>query len=42
MHAYREGLNGEDAAWACKEYKGHHVIPKALPASFDKPNAISI
>jgi hypothetical protein len=42
MHLYHEGLSGKDAAWACKEYKGHRVIPKALLASFDKPNALSI
>jgi hypothetical protein len=41
MHAYYEGLDGKDAAWACKKYKGHHVIPKSLLTAFDKPNAIS-
>ena len=40
MHAYHEGPNGKDAVWACKKYKGHHVMPKALLASFYKPNAI--
>ena len=34
-----KGLNGKDAAWACKKYKGHHVIPKALLTSCDKPKA---
>ena len=38
---YHGGLNGRDAAWACKKYKGHCVIPKALLVSFDKPNAAS-
>ncbi|KAM6489428.1 hypothetical protein JOM56_015145, partial [Amanita muscaria] len=35
MNLYHEGLSGKDAAWACKKYKGHRVIPKALLASFD-------
>jgi hypothetical protein len=41
MQAYYKGLNGKDAAWACKKYKGHRAIPKALLASFDEPNALS-
>jgi hypothetical protein len=41
MHAYHEGLNGKDAAWACKKYKGHRVIPMALLTSFDRTNVIS-
>jgi DNA-directed RNA polymerase subunit N (RpoN/RPB10) len=39
MHAYHEGLDGKDAAWACKKYRGHRVIPSFLLASLDKPNA---
>jgi hypothetical protein len=39
MHAYHEGLNGKDAAWACKKYRGHRVIPSFLLANLDKPNA---
>ena len=27
MDAYEKGLNGKQAAWANKKYKGHHVIP---------------
>jgi hypothetical protein len=42
MHVYYKGLNGKDAAWACKKYQEHHVIPKALLVYFDKPNATSI
>jgi hypothetical protein len=37
MHAYHEGLDGKDAAWACKKYRGHRVIPSFLLASLDKP-----
>ena len=39
MHAYYEGLNAKDAAWACKKYMGHHVIPSFLLEGFDKHNA---
>ena len=39
MNLYYEGLTGKDTAWACKKYKSHRVVPKALPDSFDKPNA---
>jgi hypothetical protein len=39
MHAYQEGLDGKDAAWACKKYRGHKVIPSFLLANLDKPNA---
>jgi hypothetical protein len=39
MHAYQEGLDGKDAAWACKKYRGHRVIPSFLLANLDKPNA---
>ena len=39
MHAYHDGLDGKDAAWACKKYRGHRVIPSFLLADLDKPNA---
>jgi hypothetical protein len=39
MHAYHKGLDGKDAAWACKKYRGHRVIPSFLLSSLDKPNA---
>jgi hypothetical protein len=27
MDAYREGLNGEQAAWAGKRYHSHRLLP---------------
>jgi hypothetical protein len=30
MDAYRKGLNGQQAAWAAKKYRGHRVIPEAI------------
>ncbi|KAF9463511.1 hypothetical protein BDZ94DRAFT_1236163 [Collybia nuda] len=39
MHAYNEGLSGKDAAWACKKYKGHRVIPQNLLVGLEHTNA---
>ena len=30
MDAYRKGLNGKQAAWAAKKYRGHRVIPETI------------
>jgi hypothetical protein len=30
MDAYRKGLNGKQAAWAGKKYRGHRVLPDTL------------
>jgi len=30
MHAYHHKLNGKQAAWASKKYRGHRVLPKSL------------
>jgi hypothetical protein len=30
MDAYACGLNGRQAAWAAKKYKGHQVLPENL------------
>lgn len=30
MDAYRKGLNGKQAAWASKKYRGHRVIPEQI------------
>ncbi|KDQ10774.1 hypothetical protein BOTBODRAFT_115299 [Botryobasidium botryosum FD-172 SS1] len=35
MDAYRNGLNGTRAAWACKKYRGHRVIPESLLADME-------
>ncbi|KAF7333551.1 hypothetical protein MSAN_02420000 [Mycena sanguinolenta] len=36
MDAYRKGLNGTQAAWAGKRYRGHRVLPKNIMALFDR------
>ena len=36
MDAYRKGLNGLQAAWAAKKYRGHRVIPATLLADLEK------
>ncbi|KAJ7347452.1 hypothetical protein DFH08DRAFT_699330, partial [Mycena albidolilacea] len=36
MDTYRKGLNGLQAAWAGKRYRGHHVLPKNIMALFDR------
>ncbi|KAI0311870.1 hypothetical protein OF83DRAFT_1068141, partial [Amylostereum chailletii] len=28
--AYRHGLNGAEAAWAAKQYRGHRVLPPTI------------
>jgi hypothetical protein len=38
MHAYHLGLNGKDAAWAAKKYKGHRVLPTDIMESLDRQN----
>ena len=30
MDAYHQGLNGKEAAWASKKYRGHRVLPASL------------
>ncbi len=36
MDAYRKGLNGHQAAWASKMYRGHRVLPESILEEFDK------
>ena len=36
MNAYRMGLNGAQAAWATKKYRGHRTIPADILAQLDK------
>ncbi|KAJ7301115.1 hypothetical protein DFH08DRAFT_644114, partial [Mycena albidolilacea] len=36
MDAYRKGLDGIQAVWASKRYRGHRVLPKNIMALFDK------
>lgn len=36
MDAYRRGLDGTQAAWAAKKYRGHRVLPEAIMQEFDR------
>jgi hypothetical protein len=36
IDAYRKGLNGRQAAWATKKYRGHHVLPNCILDELDK------
>jgi hypothetical protein len=36
MHAYYHGLNGKQAAWASKKYRGHRVLPESLMNDLEK------
>ena len=36
MDAYWKGLNGKEAAWASKKYRGHWVFPESLAADLEK------
>jgi hypothetical protein len=35
IDAYRKGLDGMQAAWAIKKYRGHRVLPKSIMKEFD-------
>ena len=35
MEAYSKGLDGKQAAWATKKYKGHRVLPDTLIQDLD-------
>jgi hypothetical protein len=30
IDAYGKGLNGQQAAWAARKYRGHRVLPETL------------
>ncbi|KAF9441759.1 hypothetical protein P691DRAFT_779685 [Macrolepiota fuliginosa MF-IS2] len=36
MDAYRRGLNGRQAAWVARKFRGHRTIPVALLQQFDR------
>jgi hypothetical protein len=38
MDAYYKGLNGKQAAWAGKKYRGHRVLPETLLNDLEKAN----
>ncbi len=35
MDAYQRGLDGKQAAWANKKYRGHRVLPDSLMKDMD-------
>ncbi|KIK76762.1 hypothetical protein PAXRUDRAFT_17963 [Paxillus rubicundulus Ve08.2h10] len=35
INAYDKGLNGTQAAWAIKKYRGHRVLPESILKEFD-------
>ena len=38
MDAYYRGLDGKQAAWAARKYRGHRVIPESLMDDLMKAN----
>ncbi|KAJ7099116.1 hypothetical protein C8R44DRAFT_642479 [Mycena epipterygia] len=35
VDAYAAGLNGRQAAWAARKYRGHRVIPASIMEELD-------
>jgi hypothetical protein len=35
MDAYRKGLNGQQAAWAAKKYRGHRALPPTILMEYE-------
>jgi hypothetical protein len=40
MDAYWKGLNGRQAAWAAKRYRGHRVLPESIMQELDHENIV--
>jgi hypothetical protein len=38
MDAYENGLNGKQAAWASRKYRGHRVLPNNILEEFEQAN----
>ena len=36
MDAYYKGLDGKQAAWALRKYRGHRVLPESLMQELSK------
>lgn len=41
MDAYHHGLNGQQAAWAAKKYRGHRTLPDTIMEELDSLNLMS-
>ncbi|KAG2153113.1 uncharacterized protein EDB93DRAFT_1249026 [Suillus bovinus] len=40
IDAYQKGLNGTQAAWAIKKYRGHRVLPQSIMEELDCLNTL--
>jgi hypothetical protein len=40
MDAYEKGLNGKQAAWASKKFRGHRVLPESILSDLNEPNIV--
>src|SRR6266540_1544157 len=40
MDAYARGLNGRQAAWAARKYRGHRVLPEGILEELDKEHIV--
>jgi hypothetical protein len=40
MDAYGKGLNGRQAAWAARKYRGHRVLPVSIMDKLEKAHVI--
>ena len=40
MDGYRLGMNGKQAAWASKKYRGHQVLPESIMRELDVAHSV--
>jgi hypothetical protein len=40
MDAYRKGLNGKQAAWAAKKYKGHRCVSDTIMREYEEAHCV--
>ena len=40
MDAYSRGLNGRQAAWAARKYRGHRVLPHSLMVDLENAHIV--
>jgi hypothetical protein len=40
VDAYHKGLNGRQAAWAARKYKGHRIIPESILRELEEAGII--